>query len=197
MESTKMKLEDHIAVFEHALNADVCAFFINYFDIRKQLGQTRHRSQMTEKRKTVIDDETLFLMADIELLTAQPQPVRDVINTLKTKYDEYLDHYTILRESTAPLSVFSMRLQKTEVGGGYHIWHYENSHPDACRRLVAFSFYLNDVQEGGETEFLYQHKRFKATTGTLVIWPSTFTHTHRGNPPLSNDKYIITGWLEF
>jgi len=24
-----------------------------------------------------------------------------------------------------------------------------------------------------------------------------FTHTHRGNPPLSNTKYIMTGWLEY
>ena len=23
------------------------------------------------------------------------------------------------------------------------------------------------------------------------------THVHRGNPPLSGSKYIITGWLEF
>jgi len=57
--------------------------------------------------------------------------------------------------------------------------------------------YLNDVEEGGETEFLYQHKRLKPEQGTLVIWPASFTHTHRGNPPLSNDKYIVTGWTEF
>lgn len=24
-----------------------------------------------------------------------------------------------------------------------------------------------------------------------------FTHTHRGNPPISGTKYIITGWVEF
>jgi hypothetical protein len=53
------------------------------------------------------------------------------------------------------------------------------------------------VQEGGETEFLYQHMRVKPEQGTLVIWPAAFTHTHRGNPPLSNEKYIVTGWTEF
>jgi len=26
---------------------------------------------------------------------------------------------------------------------------------------------------------------------------AAFTHTHRGNPPLSNAKYIVTGWTEF
>jgi len=31
----------------------------------------------------------------------------------------------------------------------------------------------------------------------MLVWPSQFTHIHRGNPPLSNDKYIITGWIEY
>jgi hypothetical protein len=57
--------------------------------------------------------------------------------------------------------------------------------------------YLNDVQNGGETEFLYQSLRIKPTKGTAIVWPSEFTHTHRGNPPLSNNKFIITSWFEF
>jgi len=56
--------------------------------------------------------------------------------------------------------------------------------------------YLNDVEEGGETEFLYQKMRVKPTKGTILIWPADWTHTHRGNPPLSGDKYIYTGWME-
>ena len=54
--------------------------------------------------------------------------------------------------------------------------------------------YMNDVDEGGETEFLYQQKKIKPKTGRVVIFPASFTHQHRGNPPMSN-KYIITGWL--
>ena len=56
--------------------------------------------------------------------------------------------------------------------------------------------YLNSVTEGGETEFLYQKRRIKPQQGRLVIFPAGFTHTHRGNPPLSGDKYILTSWVE-
>jgi hypothetical protein len=64
-------------------------------------------------------------------------------------------------------------------------------------RYLAYTVYLNTVEEGGETEFLYQKQRLKPEAGTLAIWPAAWTHVHRGNPPLSGSKYIITTWEEF
>jgi quercetin dioxygenase-like cupin family protein len=58
-------------------------------------------------------------------------------------------------------------------------------------------FYLNDVDEGGETEFYYQQQKVKPVKGRMVIAPAGFTHTHRGNKPESNDKYILTSWVLF
>jgi hypothetical protein len=54
--------------------------------------------------------------------------------------------------------------------------------------------YLNDVEEGGETEFHYIPKRVTAKKGRILMFPAEFTHTHRGNAPLSNDKYVIATW---
>ena len=63
----------------------------------------------------------------------------------------------------------------------------------ATRRFVVQA-YLNTIKEGGETEFLYQNKRIKAVQGTLLIFPAGYTHVHRGNPPIGQDKYILTSW---
>ena len=60
---------------------------------------------------------------------------------------------------------------------------------------MAWMVYLNDVEEGGETEFLYQKRKVKPKKGTILIWPGGYTHLHRGNPPMS-DKYIATGWWQ-
>ena len=49
------------------------------------------------------------------------------------------------------------------------MWHCENAEMKARNRILAFSVYLNDVAEGGETEFLYQKCRFKPEKNTINI----------------------------
>ena len=61
-------------------------------------------------------------------------------------------------------------------------------------RVFAWMTYLNDVEEGGETEFLYQNRREEAVKGDVLMFPAGFTHTHRGNPPIGNSKYLVTSW---
>lgn len=85
--------------------------------------------------------------------------------------------------------------------GGYPYWHSEVypqlPHNDALHRVLLFMFYLNDVEEGGETDFYYQQRSVTPKVGRMVIAPAGFTHTHRGQIPRSNDKYILTSWLLF
>ena len=61
-------------------------------------------------------------------------------------------------------------------------------------RVITFIWYLNNVEEGGETEF-WKDYNIKPTTGKLVLFPASWTFPHRGKMPISDDKYIITGWI--
>ena len=81
---------------------------------------------------------------------------------------------------------------------GYHVFHadFDDSSPRQIKRSHVVMYYLNDVREGGETEWYYQNLTIKPKKGSLVIWPAYFTHLHKGHIPISNDKYIITMWIE-
>lgn len=85
--------------------------------------------------------------------------------------------------------------------GGYPYWHCELYPKDASceplHRHVLWTIYLNDGFGDGETEFLYQRRRITPQRGALLIAPSAFTHTHRGNRPSGADKYIATSWVLF
>ena len=88
------------------------------------------------------------------------------------------------------------KLQKTITHTkGFSNWHIEQGYGDMADRALVWMLYLNDVEQGGTTEFLYQGVTIKPKAGTFVLWPAGVTHRHRGNPPYSNDKYILTGWL--
>lgn len=96
----------------------------------------------------------------------------------------------------------NINIQKYPQGqGGYPHWHSEQypqlEQSEALHRVALFMVYLNDVAEGGETEFYYQQRQVRPSKGTVVIAPAGFTHTHRGNVPISNDKYIATSWIMF
>ena len=110
-------------------------------------------------------------------------------------FSHYMKEFYFIKDINAEWMNGSCLLQKTSVGGGYHAFHTENLGWINTYRLVAWMIYLNDVEEGGETEFPMQHKKIKPTKNTGLIWPGGLTHFHRGNPPYSNDKYVLTGWL--
>jgi hypothetical protein len=96
----------------------------------------------------------------------------------------------------------AINLQKYLAGrGGYPHWHSEITprlgNPDTMHRVLLFTVYLNDVPEAGETEFVFQNRKIAPKTGSLLLAPAGFTHTHRGNTPVGGDKYIATSWILF
>jgi len=109
-------------------------------------------------------------------------------------YPIYLNKFIYLKNIKSV--IFNIKIQKTNPSEGYHIWHFESSGKELQNRTTSFILYLNDVNEGGETEFLYQKLRVKPLKNRLVLWPAAYTHIHRGNPPLDESKYILTGWTE-
>ena len=92
------------------------------------------------------------------------------------------------------------KMQRYRPGEGYHKLHCENEgmNPDGSyRRLLAWMVYLNDVTDGGHTEFPAQKKKFQPRRGDILIWPAYWTHPHRGVVSKTQVKYILTGWSIF
>ena len=92
----------------------------------------------------------------------------------------------------------SMQLMKYKPNNYYDIIHCENSgSPEHYKRVFAFMIFLNDIKKGGGTKFIYQNFVAKPKAGDFYIWPAHWTHLHQGvNAPKEN-KYIITGWVEY
>ena len=87
-----------------------------------------------------------------------------------------------------------LKFKKLKSGG----WHCENGQFLYRDRVLAWMVYLNTVpsQNGGGTDFLHQKLTLQPEAGTIVLWPASYTHVHRGGFLTGNvDKYIATGWF--
>lgn len=124
-----------------------------------------------------------------------PEIYSEICQLVFQGLDEYKRDVSTL--TLTPLVCPTMKFQWTPVGGGFSVWHIEQASGTSSNRCLGWTLYLNDVEDGGETEFCYQQVKCKAETGKLILFPAGITHPHRGNPPYSSEKFIMTGWFEF
>ena len=113
-----------------------------------------------------------------------------------------MDDDALMRLIMAVFVPGRINLQRYPAGeGGYPYWHCElfpkGADAEPLHRHVLWTLYLNDGFEAGETEFFHQQRKIAPRTGSLLIAPTAFTHTHRGNRPVGGDKYIATSWILF
>jgi hypothetical protein len=190
--------EDFIRAYPKAVSREFCRGMIDYFEWCNKNNRTFKRTEATKLFK---DDESCTVQPlDYWDITFSNDNLGGYVQEFNNSFwnecwPSYISEVDILRQINS-CTIFSYKIQKTIPSGGYHVWHFEQSERHS-RRIAAYVLYLNDVPEGGETEFLYQQKRIPPSEGTLVIFPASYTHTHRGNPPLRGVKYIMTGWIEY
>jgi len=191
--------ESFIRVYDKVIPTDTCQGIIKYFDWcqlnNKTFGRSESSSNYKKDQSTNLSPQNFW---EINFASAHLQGYLKEFNQIfwDNCYKNYCSEFDTLN-SYSRHTIYTYKVQKTLPRGGYHVWHCENGVMEFSRRIGVYILYLNDVPEGGETEFLYQSVRVPPTEGTLVIFPSAFTHTHRGNPPLRGEKYIMTGWIEF
>lgn len=131
-----------------------------------------------------------------------PDPKTGQLVQLDAERLQTLDDATLSQLVFKVFRPGSINLQKYIADqGGYPYWHCElypkADNGETLHRVVLWTIYLNDGFAGGETEFLYQDRKIVPQTGSLLIAPTAFTHTHRGNMPKGGDKYIATSWILF
>lgn len=208
------ELDQFVGVFDNFYNDRHCDLVIDYFQKLKKHGFVYDRqdgdnapkhvkndlsSELIQGGKPIGYDESPRSPDESRITSINCEnwhlPSNILLETLWERiYPIYEREYSTIGLIQKKLVCYS-KIQETKPGEGYHIWHHEIDRTEATLRLMAFILYLNDVEEGGETEFLYQKKRIKAVKNRFLLWPAGFTHTHRGNPPLSNTKYILTGHI--
>jgi hypothetical protein len=190
------KYIDFIGMYKNTFPDGFCTHLINEFERLLISGVCNNRQDTENVTKTKKEDYHYFMnIKSNQMSSFNGESVIDIfVNGLQKSFDDYMNEFDILQDYN--LRCTSLKMQKTEPGAGYHIWHSEQGPDSNASRCLVYIAYLNDIDEAGETEFLYQKLRISPKENTIVIWPAAFTHTHRGNVVHGNkSKYIVTGWF--
>ena len=143
---------------------------------------------------TAQKDSTDFLLGPHDhnpMVKRYYNEMSQVLECYKKKYRYSNDH------QEAWGVVEPIQIQRYFPNQGFHAYHYERQGKQTSSRHLVFMTYLNDVTDGGETEFFYQKLKVKPEKGLTIIWPSDWMFTHKGVTSKTQTKYIVTGYYSY
>jgi hypothetical protein len=190
-----VSINNFIGVYDNYITPEECNKAIKLYEDQNKFNNTINR---------IGGEQSSILQKQDQQFFAVPNNVDvwwESLKPMMINFEMAFKHYIQNTGAQAaydntPFNFTNLKIQKTLPTEGYHIWHIEHGKGfETAPRAFVFSIYLNDVEDGGETEFLHFSKRVKPKTGRIVIWPAAFPYVHRGNSPLSGEKYILTSWM--
>lgn len=192
VDAPNYKFSDFITEFDNALDKDFCNHCIEKFKIDDRRYPGLIGGGLNEDIKKSTD-------LSISKITGWEEEDKIFCGKVSEYFKKYCDIHKFMKihEYCDSWGDAGYQIQET-LPGGFYTWHHDfvGGHEDSNwnPRYFTFIWYLNDIHEDGYTEFI-DGTKIQPETGKMIIFPSTWTYTHRGYPPKSEIKYICTGWI--
>ena len=173
----------------------ICDNLINFFETNRK---SHHAGVSGDGTVNVTDKKSIDLKINPSDLDKKLFcDVAIYMEHLKACYLDYLEQWSYLKSLKLDMHIGSFNMQKYETGGHFGHLHSERTSLETLYRTLVWMTYLNDVKEGGETEFPMFGLKVKPEKSKTIIWPAEWTHAHLGRVVTQGHKYIITGWMHF
>lgn len=174
---------------------ELCDEIIALFEANEALQQEGGTGLGSVDKK--IKNSTDLIIEPKDLERADYAPLTNFMDKLHSCYVAYTNKWDIIPTFMPRIHIGRFNIQRYTSGGHFNKLHSERMSFSTMHRLLVWMTYLNDVTDGGETEFPYYGLKIKPEKGKTLIWPAEWTHAHRGCPVGSGAKYIVTGWMHF
>jgi hypothetical protein len=171
----KVEYKDFIGVYQNVYPEGYCEHLISEFEKLIDMGAGVTRKQSENAHKHVKNDIQLNGSSHINSHFGERPTVRTFFDGLQMCFEHYSDEYSELKNHN--IRATAMKIQRTDPGGGYHVWHSEQGNKEHSNRALVYSLYLNTLtqEEAGETEFLYQKRRINPEKNTMILWPAAYS----------------------
>lgn len=182
-------LIDYVKIYDDILDEKTCSNLIKAFEKNTQVHERYENHRSPQFTQLNITTHQLVFGADLHQTLVQ-QSVSALF--------KYRSDLNIEKEFPADYSFEHFRMKK------YSYVHEDEfrEHVDvhdylSARRFLVFFFYLNDVENGGETYFPRLELDVKPKVGRCIVFPPLWLFPHCGMIPMGTDKYIVGSYLHY
>lgn len=190
-------VKEYIYINENSLSKDLCDEIINKFQIEKTNNNTNKGVTGRGLNINVKDTNDFLIEMQNEWKDIRKCLEFELVYNLKKYTKQVNTPYSDISYNVVPQQMFfkTFQLQEYLKNEGLFIYHDDGMYEENYSyRVLTYIWYLNDVEQGGETEICLNYK-IKPTKGKLLIFPASWMYPHCGKMPISSNKYIITGWI--
>lgn len=182
------RLVDLIWVREKSLEPEICKYLIDFFEKRTELHEEHtndRKPNFTQLNFTEVSKES------DEILGVHNHILKKIIE-LKKEYYDFIDDRCFPKKNAYEQIRIKRYLPNNNQAFDTHVDVIDH---ETSRRYISYLWYLNDVEEGGET--IFKDIAISPETGKLVMFPPLWMYPHKGMEPISNPKYILTSYLHY
>ena len=183
-------LMDLVHISPKNLPENVCDALVSFYLSNKNQVTTRNSSDLPGLGSSSWSELNVSPLLPPELN-------RLIHNLCLTALKKYNDRLKLDISIPAPERISSLIVKSYARGRTDKFQVHFDSIGPASNRYLAFLWYLNDVEKGGETIFPNIDLKVKPRKGTLLMFPPYWMFQHTGMPAISEDKFIISRYFLF
>jgi len=191
-------MDKYIKVYDDVIDADSCKMLIEKFEDSHEHFLTVHDED---------DDERISFK---QIVLVDHKEWESVQKGMLEVFQDYIIHYKVdcnivTKQWPETYGYEAIRI-KRYLANDYDRFdpHVDVLNYETARRFLTFFIYLNDVEEGGETQFMNLHKpgtyipyTVQPKQGRLLMFPPTWQYYHAGLKPISGKKYLLHSYCHY
>jgi hypothetical protein len=182
-----VELNDLIHVHPNTIDDQICNYLINFYE-----NSSQNHERIVDNLSTFTELNFTENLKDDPYLTQIHNYLIELTIHHKNLYYEYVDKRVFPEDNAYE----QFKIKKYNTGGvDQFATHSDVNDYASSRRYLSFIWYLNDVEDGGRT--IFRDYQIIPKKGTLLIFPPLWMFPYKGEPPISDAKYILSTYLHY
>jgi len=161
-------------------------------------------SKFNKSDNSIIREEDRYKFQELNLCTdGNFEREVELLTQTQHRLIQFYANETGAKHFPTNFTFEEFRMKRYEPDSGeFFDWHVDVGNHDTAKRFLAFIYYVNTVEEGGETIFDWSCNDSEGFSvlpieGSVAVFPPLWMYPHIGTPPISGTKYIISSYAHY